>query len=162
MSRVFTKFLSRLGNSNFSPRNKEPITLMNLRDTIQYNTISVRILDARLRRGPRNTLADSRGIVTRAKKCESVSLGRHDLIFYRCFSYVRHLLVNINSEMWFNYNYCKTVLGTRNIEVRARKRMCERGLRKRNVCICAKKKRTREKLRERSWSCGKTKRKRYI
>lgn len=109
---------------------------MNLR-----NTISIRILDARLRRGPRNTLADSRGIVTRAEKCESVSLGRYDLIFYRCFSYVRHLLVNTNSKMRFNYNYYKTVLGTCNIEIRERKRMSEKGFDRRNVCICARRRR---------------------
>lgn len=117
MSRVsrvlfFAKFLSRLGNANFRCGTK---SLSHINESKEYNTISVRILDARLSRGPRNTLADSRGIVTRAEKCESVSLGRHDLIFYRCFSYVRHLLINANSEMRFNYNYYKTVLGTRNI-----------------------------------------------
>lgn len=114
VSRVlfFAKFSSRLGNANFRYGTK---SLSHINEFKEYNTISVRILDARLSRGPRNTLADSRGIVTRAEKCESVSLGRHDLIFYRCFSYVRHLLINANSEMRFNYNYYKTVLGTRNI-----------------------------------------------
>jgi len=44
-------------------------------------------------------------------------------------------LVNTNSEMRFNYNYYKTILGTYNIEIRERKRTNEKGFRRRNVCI---------------------------
>lgn len=71
VSRVlFAKFLSRLGKREFSPRLRRA---RYINESKKYNTISVRILDAR--RGPRNTLADSHGIVTRAEKLKACPLA---------------------------------------------------------------------------------------
>lgn len=90
---LFAKFFFIAARKReFSLRYEEPITLMNLR-----NTISVRILDVAPTSGAEEHARGFSRYCNARRKVESVSLGRHDLIVLQMFQ-LREAFVNTNSE----------------------------------------------------------------